>query len=382
MQVRKALIVGGGIGGLSAALHLERAGWEVSVVEQREGLSEVDTGLSLWAFASRRLAELGLEGPLAAIGRPMDRVVHRTRSDRQLSEVDVSRASERVGAPTYEVHRSRLQAMLAQALGDERIRFGRRCVGCAQNGRRPVARFADGTTEEADVVVGADGVHSAVREAVAGPVELRRAELGVWRGILEMAEDELPAGLHVRFVGPGGLVGVARINGTEVRWYAGASFRGAMPTSGEERKRLALEAFDRWPRAARSALERTSPGSYLFNDTPHAPPFKTWARDRIAVLGDAAHCSLPTLGISAGLAIEDGAVLADCLRSGGDPAVGLRAYERARRGVSARVVRTARLFGRIQMIRRRPAFAIYQLGVRTAPQSPGIRWLARGASGR
>jgi 2-polyprenyl-6-methoxyphenol hydroxylase-like FAD-dependent oxidoreductase len=375
---RRALVVGGGIGGLSAALHLQRAGWEVSVIEQRPRLSEVDTGLSLWAFAVRRLSELGLLDRLAEIAKPMERVVHRSLSGRQLSEANVTRHSDRVGAPTYEVHRSRLQAMLADAVGHDRLIFSRRCVSCRQSGRSAVAYLADGTTEEADILIGADGVHSAVREAVVGRVELRRAEIGVWRGTLDLAHEVLPSGLHLRFVGPAGLVGLARISDEEVRWYAGARFRAGTPRSAEERKRLALGSFAGWPPLVREALERTAASDYLFNDTPHAPPFRNWGSGRITLLGDAAHCSIPTLGISAGLAIEDAAVLTECLREGSDPSSALRAYERRRRRVSARVVRTARLFGRVLMVHRRPAYSLVELGLRLAPQGPAIRWLARG----
>src|SRR5688500_8004632 len=97
---RRALIVGGGLGGLSAALQLRHAGWQVSVVEQSPTLSEVDTGLSLWGFAARRLAELGLSDSLATIGKPIERVVHRSARGRHLSEAGVTRHNKRVGAPS------------------------------------------------------------------------------------------------------------------------------------------------------------------------------------------------------------------------------------------------------------------------------------------
>lgn len=377
---RRALIVGGGIGGLSAALHLRRAGWEVSVVEQSPTLSEVDTGLSLWGFAVRRLSELGLLDGLAAIGKPIERVVHRSVSGRHLSEAGVPPRSERLGVPSYEVHRSRLQAMLAEALGHDRIEFEQRCVGCRQDAQTAVAEFADGTTAEADILIGADGVHSVVRDDLVGPVELRRAEIGVWRGTLEMAEHELPTGLHLRYVGPAALFGIARISDEEVRWYAGAPFDTDPPCSAGERKQLALGQFAGWPPFVCDVLERTAARDYLFNDTPHAPPLRTWASGRITLLGDAAHCSLPTLGISAGLAIEDGAVLAETLRTSDDPTPALRAYERRRRRVAARVVRAARLMGRVLMIHKQPAYALYELGLRLAPQGPMIGWLVRGGN--
>ena len=159
---------------------------------------------------------------------------------------------------------------------------------------------------------------------------------------------------------------------------AAKPFDAGAPQSDEERKQRALDSFPGWPPLVREALERTAAGDYLFNDTPHAPPFRNWGTGRITLLGDAAHCSVPTLGISAGLAMEDAAVLAHSLRGSSDPASALRAYERRRRRVSARVVRTARLFGRVLMIQARPAYSMFELAVRLAPQGPAIGWLARG----
>jgi len=163
MADRRAIVIGGGIGGLSAALRLRQIGFEVSVFEAQKGLSEVDTGLSLWAFAVRRLVELGMADQVAKIGAPIERVVHRDPHGVTLGEVDIRGLNDRVGCLSYEVHRSKLQELLADRLGAESIRFGRRCVSVRPQGPAAEARFEDGETEAADVLVGADGVHSIVR---------------------------------------------------------------------------------------------------------------------------------------------------------------------------------------------------------------------------
>jgi 2-polyprenyl-6-methoxyphenol hydroxylase-like FAD-dependent oxidoreductase len=379
VSAASAIVIGGGIGGLSAALQLRRLGLEVVVFERQAQLSEVDTGLSLWAFACRRLQEMGLAQGLAEIGRPIERVVHREASGRHLSEVSVSPISASFGIPSYEVHRSKLQGLLANAFGSELIRFGRRCVAVHDERSRVRAEFEDGEPASADILVGADGVHSTVRDAVSGPKHLRRSPIGVWRGTMVMGEEELATGLHLRFMGPSALFGIARISDDQVRWYAGAPYVRA-PRSGSEAKELALAEFAGWAPLVGGTLERTAPEDYLWNDTPHAPPFRTWGRNGMTLLGDAAHSSVPTLGISAGLAIEDAAVLGESLRVAANEISGLRAYERRRRPVAARVVRAAALFGRVLMIHRQPAYALRQLGFRIAPQGRAIRWLVRGAN--
>jgi FAD-dependent urate hydroxylase len=108
--------------------------------------------------------------------------------------------------------------------------------------------------------------------------------------------------------GPAGLFGVARLSDELVRWYAGAPFPPERPTSAAEFKQSALDSLARWPAEVVEVLHKTDEDDYPFNDTPHARPLRAWGEGRITLLGDAAHSSVPTLGISAGLAIEDAAV--------------------------------------------------------------------------
>lgn len=382
MPARSAIVIGGGIGGLSAALYLRRAGLAVSVFESEEHLSEIDTGVTLWAFAIRRLQELGLAEELTEIGRPFERVLHCSRDGRSLGEVSVGSLSARIGAPSYEIHRAKLQALLASALGHDRIVFDRRCTGFEQDGSSVRAMFADGEMATADLLIGADGVHSAVRDAVVGQIGLRRGQIGVWRGIAPLRHDELLSDTHVRIMGTAGLFGVAKLSDDLLRWYAGAPFPPSRPQSGRERKQAALDQFGGWPQLVVDTLGRTAEHDYLFNDTPHARPFRPWGHDRVTLLGDAAHCSLPTLGISAGLAIEDAATLGESLRLTALDISGLRVYERQRQRVTARVVRAARLFGRVLMIPRGPAATLRDSGIRLAPQAVAIRWLAGGGTWR
>ena len=377
-------MIGGGIGGLAAALELRRAGLEVAVFEQHDGLAEVNTGLSLWAFAVRRLADLGLGGQLAEAGAPVERVVHRSVDGRLLGDVAVGQLSARFGVPSYDVHRAKLQRMLADALGADTVTFNRRCIGVHQSDECVSAEFEDGYTATADLLVGADGVHSIVRRAIpaAASTRLRRSEIGVWRGIATLAHDRVPPGLHLRVMGPATLFGIARLSDSHVRWYAGALFPHQRPSSGTEYKRTALDRFARWPPLVVDTLQQTAEADYLFNDTPHAAPLPAWGHGRITLLGDAAHSSVPTLGVSAGLAIEDAATLAECLRTAGSTSAALRKYEQRRRRISARVVRTARIFGHILMIHRQPAYQLREIGTRCAPQTLALRWLVGGATFR
>ena len=173
------------------------------------------------------------------------------------------------------------------------------------------------------------------------------------------------------------MFGIGRLSPDTVRWYAGAAFPSTPPQTGAEAKDSAVRAFAGWPTIVVDALEGTSSSDYLFNDTPHARPVRRWGSGPITLLGDAAHPMLPTLGIAGGVAIEDAAVLGECLRADADVPTALRAYERLRRPTAVRIALAAAAFeravllgGRVRRLRDR-AF-------RVAPQQLGLRWLAAG----
>jgi FAD-dependent urate hydroxylase len=328
---RRAVIVGGGIGGLTAALELRRAGFEVTVYERRPQLAEVDTGFVLWSFAIKRLRALGLGEGLEEIGEPLRRLIHKSRHGEMLSEISLEALSQRIGAPSYDVHRARLQELLADALGRDAIRLGEGCTGVVDGGR-PAALLEGGESAQGDLLVGADGVNSAVRRHVAGDVSLRRDDVAIWRGVAELGTDVIRAGDHIRLMGPGALFGVGRLDERTVRWYAGAlGLAAGEPGSVEEVQDRARARFAGWAEPAGTVIAATKRDAFLYNDAPRAWPLAEWSRGPVVLLGDAAHPTLPTLATGGGMAIEDAAVLGDCVRRQPDLLLALRAYERRRR---------------------------------------------------
>jgi 2-polyprenyl-6-methoxyphenol hydroxylase-like FAD-dependent oxidoreductase len=348
MAAGKIVIIGAGIGGLAAALALLRRGIEVEVYEQAATLAEVGAGVQMSANGTRVLFALGLEPALAQVQvTPSRRVIRHWSSGETWDWFALGVVSaQRFGTPHLMLHRSDLHGILAaavRALKPDAIRLGKRCVGTTQTPDRAEARFADGSAVAADIVIGADGIHSQVRADLFGADRPQFTGCVAWRGLTAM--DALPPHLAEmvgsNWFGPRGHVLHYPVRRGELMNFVGFVERddwqveswSAAGTVDELGNDFAgwhedvhaiirmLETPFRWALMVRGAMAR-------------------WSRGRIALLGDACHPTLPFLGQGAVMAIEDGWVLAACLaRYGDDPAAAFARYEAIRCERTATVVR-------------------------------------------
>jgi salicylate hydroxylase len=191
----RILVIGGGIGGLAAAIALERQHAEVTVCEQSPKLSEIGAGIGLAPNAIKALRALGLEDKIYAAAHASEFAVIRSwRHGREISRSYQGDYSEKFGAPSVTIHRADLLGILAGALRSSEIRLGLRCVAVARSASGAVARFADGAEIEADVVVGADGIHSKVRESLFGAETPRFTGCVCFRGMAPV--DAVPRDIN------------------------------------------------------------------------------------------------------------------------------------------------------------------------------------------
>ena len=367
---RTAVVVGGGIGGLAAAVALRRVGWRVTVLERAAGFGEVGAGLSLWPNALRALGALGLGERVSAVGAAETAGGVRDRSGRWLTRWDNAEIVRRHGLPLVVVRRADLVRALVEALPPECLRSGGEVVAVRPDGEAVVVEHRGGAVR-ADLVVGADGVHSVVRRQWWPEAEpARYAGYTAWRMItgpvVGPSEGAVIWGRGERF-------GFTALPGG--RWYcfgtATVPAGGAGDGVADVRRR-----FAGWPDPVPALLAAVPRGGVVRHDVHVLPPLGSYVRGRVVLSGDAAHAMDPALGQGAGQALEDAVVLAACLGPASNPESGLACYDRAR-GPRTRAVasRSARL-GRVSGWSWPPAVAVRDLVARLAPADAPLRVLA------
>ncbi|MDQ5818581.1 MAG: FAD-dependent monooxygenase, partial [Actinomycetota bacterium] len=205
------IVAGAGIGGLTAAIALRRAGFEVAVFERAAELREVGAGLLLAANAHKALGKLGLAEAVARLGTPASAAEIRSWRGEVLASIPAAELEKKVGAPSAAVHRADLQALLVREVGEGTLRLGAEVEGFEQDRSGVRVFFAGGSEEQADILVGADGLHSKIRATLFGPEKPRYAGYTAWRAVVEPREELLPWGRGFESWGRGARFGCAYI---------------------------------------------------------------------------------------------------------------------------------------------------------------------------
>lgn len=340
MQQLHVLIVGAGIGGLTTALALRRAGIGVSVYEQAPALTEVGAGLTLGSNASLILQHLGLGAVLKDLGVVPGRgAVKDYRNGRVL--VDIPRGAtqvERFGAPYCQIHRHDLHQALVAAVRSadpDCLHLGCSLVDFGQDDTGVTALFANGQTARGDVLIGCDGIRSTVRARLFGVEDPRFTGYVAWRGLVPI--ERLTASMLVPdsaiWIGPGHFLTRYKIRrGELLNYIAIARTKNWVEEGWSVRSTVEalLSEFRDFEPAARSILMATPPNQCFKWGIFDRDPLPTWTTGRVTLLGDAAHPATPFLGQGAAMALEDALVLARALVAAASIPEALARYEQAR----------------------------------------------------
>ena len=340
----KVIIIGAGIGGLTTGIALKQAGYEVEIYDRTRELRPAGAGISLWSNGVKVLNQLGLGREIATLGGEMNRMEYRNHRDEPLSEVDLQPLFHIVGQRPYPVARTDLQQMLLRAFGENQVQLGMKCVAVEQYDTRATAIFEDGTRATGDLVVGADGIRSIVREHVLGEtIPTRYADYVNWNGLVPKSPEFCAADNWVLYVGEGKRVSMMPVGGDRFYFFFGAPMAEGTTTPSESLREELAQQFSGWPNAVQALIQTLDPATTNRLEISDIDPPARLVKGRIALLGDSGHATTPTLGQGGCQAMEDAAVLTRYLLTTTiSVSDALQRYEQSRKARTAKLVLKAR----------------------------------------
>lgn len=341
----KAVIIGAGMGGMSAAIALRQIGIEAAVYERVTHNKPVGAAISVWSNGVKCLNYLGLEEQTARLGGIVDTMSYVDgRTGDTMCRFSMQPLIDEVGQRPYPIARPELQLMLMEAYGLDQINFGMKMVAVEDGPDSAAATFADGTTVSADVIIGADGASSLTREYIlGGPVTRRYAGYVNFNGLVETDDRIGPATEWTTYVGEGKRVSVMPV--TDGRFYF--FFDVVEPEGTEYEKGSARDVlrahFGDWAPGVQVLIDKLDPATTNRVEILDLDPFYTWVKGRVAVLGDAAHNTTPDIGQGGCSAMEDAIALQWAFKDHpGDAHAALVAYQQARADRAGDLVLRAR----------------------------------------
>lgn len=345
---KKVVIIGAGMGGLTVAAGLKNTGIEVEIYEKAEELRWVGSGLSLMTNAVAALASVGIDLDFAGRAEAFDALHILTRSGRPIRTIDFSVMARKTGYPNLAIHRGSLQQLLLDQATNCRIELGANCTGYRQEGGRAVATFGDGREVHTDILVGADGFSSAVRRVLAGPETPTDYDYIVWRATPTFSHPKITRGFVAHYWGRGQRFGLADIGGGKVYWWGTKNLPAGQSTQWRGGKEGIQALFRGWSDEVEAVIAATATSEISSLPAQDRPFIERWGEGPVTLLGDAAHPMLTSLGQGACIAIEDGAVLAHCLKTIAEPQAAMRTYENRRRERARAIVEASRDLSRIE----------------------------------
>lgn len=341
----KTIIIGGGIGGLCAAIALQKAGIEAEVYEAAPELKPVGAGVGLAANAIQGLERLGVAQEVIALGKQLTALVMLDENGDVISNQDTRSLSEKYGVNNFVVHRAALHQVLQNHLKPGSLFLNKRCQSINQQGDTVEVTFTDGSHTSADLLIAADGINSVIRQKLLPDSKPRYAGYTCWRAVIENPGLPINKMVSAETWAPQGRIGMAPLPGNLVYWYVCLNAPERDPRMQQMMPAQLAAHFSGAHEPVQAILAATKPEQLIWGDIADLAPLKQFVYGRVVLLGDAAHATTPNLGQGACQAIEDAVVLGQCLQNHKDLKTALRKYEKRRIARTTKIIRLSRLLG-------------------------------------
>jgi len=340
----KAIIIGAGIGGLTTAIALKRAGYQIEVYDRVKELRPVGAGISLWSNGVKVMNWLSLGDEIQKIGGEMNRMTYLSKENELLNDIDLLPLIDQVGQRPYPVSRSELQSMLLEQLGKEHVTLETKCIGAKEENNQVTAIFEDGSTATGDVLIAADGVRSVLRNYVTQQKpEPRYADYVNWNGLVDASPELADKHSWVIYVGDGKRASMMPVGGDRFYYFFGVPMEKGTVVEPQDRRDELAELFQGWPEPVQNLIQKLNPLETNRLEIHDLDPLEKLARGRVVLVGDAGHATTPTLGQGGCQAMEDAEILCRYLVTTNISVEdALQRYESARKERTARLVLKAR----------------------------------------
>lgn len=310
------VIIGAGMGGLTTGIALKKFGHQVRIFEQTEKILPVGAAISLWSNGVKCLNYLGLTEKIAQLGGQMDDLAYVDGlTGDVMTQFSLLPLIEEVGQRPYPVARADLQNMLMDEFGRDQIYLGKKMVSLEEKTDYVEVHFTDGSSTQADLVIGADGTHSLTRAYVLGQqVQRRYAGYVNWNGLVEISEDLAPAQQWTTYVGEGKRASLMPVADGKFYFFLDVPLPAGLENNRDEYKKLLKQYFSDWCLPVQQLIERLDPQKTNRVEIHDIEPFTQFYKGRVVILGDAAHSTTPDIGQGGCQAMEDAIYLARSLQ--------------------------------------------------------------------
>lgn len=310
------VIIGAGMGGLTTGIALKKFGHQVRIFEQTEKILPVGAAISLWSNGVKCLNYLGLTDKIAKLGGQMDDLAYVDGlTGDVMTQFSLLPLIEEVGQRPYPVARADLQNMLMDEFGRDQIYLGKKMVSLEDKADSVEVHFADGSSTQADLLIGADGTHSLTRTYVLGQqVQRRYAGYVNWNGLVEISEELAPAQQWTTYVGEGKRASLMPVADGKFYFFLDVPLPAGLDNNRDDYKKLLKQYFVDWCQPVQQLIERLDPQKTNRVEIHDIEPFTQFYKGRVVILGDAAHSTTPDIGQGGCQAMEDAIYLARSLQ--------------------------------------------------------------------